>query len=214
MLPLDQSLRSIDNSEIVKIKPFINFNIFKDSYPLKTDVLLIPPVINPFFEGNKNNFLPLGILSLASNLRKEGFSVQIYQPKHRLLNKQDYHKVAKDILQFNPGIIGFSTWCITYPASLLIAEQLKLENQQTQIVFGGPQASILATETLNNFSFVDFVLAGEADYSFPQFIKEIINKTRDFSKINGLSFRNEQAEITSNKLAHFIKNLDELPIPA
>jgi len=181
---------------------------------LKTDVLLIPPVINPFSEDNKSNFIPLGILALASSLHKEGLSVQIYHPKFRLTNKQDYKKVAKDILKFGSGIIGFSTWCITYPASLLIAEQLKKENKQIKIVFGGPQASILATETLKEFPFVDFILAGEADISFPQFINEIINCTHDFSKINGLSFRNNQGKIITNKLNYFIKNLDELPIPA
>ena len=181
---------------------------------MKSDILLIPPVINPFFEEDRQHFLPVGLLALASGVQKCGISVQIYEPGIRLLKKNDYVRIASEILKYNSKIIGFSTWCTSYAASLLVAEQIKKQNQHIQIVFGGPQASILAYETMLEFPFVDFILAGEADLTFQLLIKAILNDNHDFSKINGLTYRNKNQRITTINLGNAIVNLDELPIPA
>ncbi len=180
----------------------------------KRNILLIPPVINPLFKRNSKDFMPLGVLTIAAILQKKGNIVNIYKPKKRLIHKNDFTEVAKDILKTKPDIIGFSTWCITYPAALLVAQEIKKLAPDIPIVYGGPQASILPSETLKNFHFVDFVLAGEADNSFPQFVNEQQNENPDFSKIPGLSYRNGSGIIQQNKLNGAILNLDDLPIPA
>jgi len=56
-------------------------------------------------------------------------------------------------------------------------------------------------------------LAGEADYSFPVLIKEIVNNNHDYSSIEGLTYRKNE-NIIFNKKCGVISNLDELPIPA
>ena len=157
--------------------------------------------------------MPLGLVSLAANVRKENIPVQIYQPKIRITKKPDYQKAAADILNHKPTIIGFSTWCISYPVSLLIASELKKQSPKTPIIFGGPQASILSKETLTKFPFVDFIISGEADLSFPQFIEEWTKQKPDFSKVPGLTFRND-FEILQGKQTVPVTNLDKLPIPA
>ena len=158
--------------------------------------------------------MPLGLLTLAAGLQSFGYKVKIYKPEIRLIHQKEYKKTAKDILINKPVMIGFSTWCITYPTSLLLAKEIKNKAPEIPIIFGGPQASILADETLKNFSFVDFILSGEADFSFPQFIKEIENSIPDLSTIPGLSYRNFSGIIHHNKLNGSVKNLDELPVPA
>ena len=158
--------------------------------------------------------MPLGILTIAAILQQNGNDVIVYKPKQRLINKKDFTKVARDILKSKPDIIGFSTWCITYAASLLVAQEIKKLAPNIPIIYGGPQASILASETLKNFSFIDFVLAGEADNSFPQFVEELENKIPDFAKVPGLSFRNSSGIIQNNKINGVVSNLDNLPTPA
>ncbi len=158
--------------------------------------------------------MPLGLLSLAGNLLNKNENVKIYKPKVRLLHQQDYQLAATDILKNKPELIGFSTWCITYPASLLIAKEIKKINPEIPIIFGGPQASVLAKETLENFPFIDFILTGEADNSFPQFVKELSETEPDFSIIPGLSYRTGTGLIQQNKLNGSVSNLDELPVPA
>lgn len=175
-------------------------------------VLLIPPVINPFFEDK--NFLPLGLLAIAATLRKNEYFPSIYRPKIRIITVNDYNTIAKDILSKKPQIIGFSTWCINYPASLLVAQQIKIEAPEITIVFGGPQASILSKETLQNFWYIDFILAGEADFSFPFFIKELNKKQPNLKQIPGLTYRTISGQIVQNQIDSVIENLDDLPVPA
>lgn len=160
------------------------------------------------------NFMPLGLLSLAANAQIWGNEVKIYKPTIPLINKADFKLVATDILKNKPGLIGFSTWCITYPASLLIAKEIKAQAPDIPVIFGGPQASIVAEKTKDNFPFIDFILAGEADLSFQQFINECRKPNPDFSFISGLTFRNASGRIQHNKINGTIDNLDELPIPA
>ena len=158
--------------------------------------------------------MPLGLLSLAANLQIGINKVTVYKPIVRLINKSDYKQAATDILKYKPGLIGFSTWCITYPASLLIAKEIKSQAPEIPIVFGGPHASVLSRETLENFPFIDFVLMGEADISFPQFIKELTQPIPNLSCIPGLCFRSDSGHIQNNRLNGAIANPDDLPIPA
>jgi radical SAM superfamily enzyme YgiQ (UPF0313 family) len=175
-------------------------------------ILLIPPVINPIFEDK--NFMPLGLLAIAASLRNKGFSPTIYHPLKRLIRFPGYNSVAKKILKEKPQIIGFSTWCISYPALLLVAKQIKKLAPEIPILFGGPQASILARETLLHFLFVDFVLAGEADFTFPLFLNELNNSEPDYSRIPGLTYRTKSGNVHQNPMNGAINNLDDLPVPA
>lgn len=140
--------------------------------------------------------------------------VTIYQPKFRLIKADDYKLAANDILKKKPELIGFSTWCITYPASLLVAKEIKNLSPQIPIVFGGPQASILANETLAEFPFVDFILSGEADRTFPQLVSELIKENPDFTSIPGLAYRDKAGKIKQNKFDSPLLNLNDLPLPA
>lgn len=158
--------------------------------------------------------MPLGLLSLGAALQQNQIRVKIYRPRYRLIKPEDYRKAAADILKSKPGLIGFSTWCITYPASLLVAREIKALAPGIPVVFGGPQASILPVKTLEKFPFVDFVLAGEADRSFPRFVEKFGQPDPDFSTIPGLTFRNAKGTIIRNRLNGAISNMDELPLPA
>jgi len=158
--------------------------------------------------------MPLGLLSLAATLRIENYLAQIYQPKFRLIQDEDYKKTAFDVLRKKPSLIGFSTWCISYPASLLLAKELKALAPEKPIIFGGPQASILATETLEKFAFIDYVLCGESDYTFPQLVKELNKDDSNIKDIPGLVYRDFSGNICQNKQNQSIQNLNELPVPA
>jgi len=183
------------------------------SRAINCDILLIPPEINPIFSEDKK-FMPLGILSLTSCLRKRGFNPLIYKPFIKLFNKVDFLNAANHILANNPRFLGFSTWCNTFATSVLVAEQIKSLNPEVVIIFGGPQASIIPSEILKEFSFIDFVLCGEADQTLPELLLELDKEDKNLSRIPGLFFRNVKNEIIGNQNSGFIPDLDVLPIPA
>ncbi|MBT6005518.1 MAG: hypothetical protein HOG79_07350, partial [Prolixibacteraceae bacterium] len=158
--------------------------------------------------------MPLGLLNLTTFLKSGKNHIKIYEPKFRLIYNENYKNTAADILKAKPNLIGFSTWCIAYPISLLIAKAIKSIDPKVPIIFGGPQASILANETLANFPFIDFVLKGEADLSFPLFIEELWKPNPNFASISGLVYRDLKGNILNNKLDRQTINLDNLPFPS
>ena len=160
-----------------------------------------------------DNFMPLGLLSLAASLLKNHIKAEIYKPSIRLFSKESFTAAAEDIIKHKPEIIGFSTWCISYPAVLLIAREIKNQAPEIPIIFGGPHASTVAAETLSTFGYVDFILAGEADFSLPEFILEHQKPYPDFFKIPGLWYKNEDGEIKHSPIRMLLKNPDELPVP-
>ncbi len=161
--------------------------------------------------------MPLGLLALAASLRLNNYCVQIYQPWKRLLNKGDYQQVAREVLFNNPKIIGFSTWCISYPTSLKLAQTIKSLELEIPIVFGGPQASILDRETLSEYSCIDYILRGEADNSLVDLVRNLTNgnNSKCLEKIPGLTYRIPSGnKIKRNEDIGYITDMDTLPIPA
>jgi radical SAM superfamily enzyme YgiQ (UPF0313 family) len=179
----------------------------------KTDVLLIPPIINIMNPDLHENSLFQGVAALDAGLKAHGFNSVIYVPKLSLFKNEDYLSVAENILTFRPAIIGFSTWCFSYPASLLVSEKIKELNPEIYIVFGGPQASSLGKETMERFPFVDYVLGGECDYTFPELAGCLTgcHSTSELYKISGLTFRSSDGTICQNNTEGFVQNLDLLP---
>ena len=104
------------------------FHDQKHKQPGKFKIILVPPVLNLFYKTHFYDNFPLGLFSLASGLINNGFDPEIYFPSKRLLCDEDYSSVASEILVSNPQVVGFSTWCITYPVSLLIARRIKTFN--------------------------------------------------------------------------------------
>ncbi|MBE9480680.1 MAG: radical SAM protein [Bacteroidetes bacterium] len=161
--------------------------------------------------------MPLGLLALAASLRLNNYCVRIYQPWKRLLNKGDYQQVAREVLFNNPKIIGFSTWCISYPTSLKLAQTIKSVEPEIPIVFGGPQASILDRETLSQYSCIDYILRGEADNTIIDLVGNLTNSNNSkyLEKIPGLTYRiPSRKKIKRNEDIGYITEMDTLPIPA
>jgi radical SAM superfamily enzyme YgiQ (UPF0313 family) len=187
---------------------------YNKKYP---DILIIPPVTNPVLKDQSVNFIPVGLLVLLGSLKKEYFRADIFRPCRILAESNDYKITANEILDLKPKTIGFSTWCHTYPVSILLAEEIKKNNPEIPVIFGGPQASILDKETLKKYYFVDFILKGEADKTLPDLLTCILRKQHinTLYQIPGLTFRDKSypGKIITNSGSGYIKDLDELPFP-
>ena len=183
----------------------------------KPDILFIPPITSPYFVDNRKDFLPVGLLTLFSSLREYHFTADIYKPTILLLEENDYLKCAEDILKNDPKIIGFSTWCHSFPSVIVLAEKIKAVNPSIPIVLGGPQASILHKETLERYSFVDYILRNEADNNIILLLKNILRKNKNFPELQniaGLTYRNNRNMVIANPSQQAVPDLNLLPIPA
>lgn len=82
-----------------------------------------------------------------------------------------WHEAAAEyVLASDPEIVGFGTMSSSFPATILIAKAIKASYPSLPVVFGGPQATLVYRDLMAEMPEVDFVLTGEADYSFTTFL--------------------------------------------
>ncbi|SVE40120.1 uncharacterized protein METZ01_LOCUS492974, partial [marine metagenome] len=171
---------------------------------------------------------PFGIASLAAVLRNNGYVdlflldtvVEGYDNLEPINDNKDFFKfglsnsdVIERLIDFDADIIAISSLFSTQTECAIdMANDIKSKLPDIPIVMGGNHASNLASEILCQESSVDYIIAGEADYTFLEFLEKYFNK-RNFLDVQGLVWR-EGSEIKMNPRPSFIANLDDLPFPA
>ena len=135
-----------------------------------------------------------GIMLLATKLLQAGFSAKITHFCKCDSFGKDYPTFLQDmtehILSFHPKCVSFYTLWPTYHNMVRLAKELKALRPELHIIFGGPQATGTALETMNAFDYIDFVCAGEGENTIVPFITQLLREEKpDFTGIYGLVYR-------------------------
>lgn len=130
---------------------------------------------------------PLGILYLATLLKKSGISCEICDLSG--FPEEDW----EDNISYG-DIYGFSTYSVNYYKTLKLRDIAKKKNPNAITFAGGPHASADAERCSNEF---DIIIVGEAESCFIKLVKSIING----EKPSGIF------------IGEPIEDLDSLPFP-
>jgi radical SAM superfamily enzyme YgiQ (UPF0313 family) len=166
---------------------------------------------------------PLGILTLAAVLEETQWAPFIIDLNQTFFDFADAPQsvrrqaefvdfAASTIARNAADVYGFSTICSSYPLTIRIAGALKAIRPSSVIVFGGPQASVVAAETLRHFPDIDYIIRGEADDSLRMFLHEL-GCSGNFIQVPGLTYR-DGSEVRQNANSPVVKDLDAIPFPA
>ncbi len=153
---------------------------------------------------------PLGMLWIASVLRKAGFGIEFLDQQVDDRDVVDLARVGKPRLLLIGGTTHGRFACFR------IVKEIKRVSPETVIVFGGPHATFTAEDTLTHVPEVDIIVHGEGEEQSVELADWAINggaPTRELAKIRGISFR-EQGGITRTSPRPLIEDLDGLGLPA
>ncbi len=92
---------------------------------------------------------------------------------------------AKEIIDEKPHVVAFSCYIWNITKTLEICQIIK-RNHDCKIVLGGPEVSYRPKDILKKYEFTDFVLSGEGEWCFPDFLN---NLNGDLSLVSGLTYR-------------------------
>lgn len=163
----------------------------------------------------------LGILSLAAVLGGSADTVQLFDLNRIYLEyvsnnrsqTNDFARIAAELIVTSQAdLYGFGSICSSYPLTVRIARAVKDLSLVSIILFGGPQASVVDTETLQAFSFVDLILRGEAERNLPLLLNQLV-RDRSLEEVPNLTYRCGN-QVIRNPNAPLILDLDSLPLPA
>ena len=99
-------------------------------------VFMFPPA-----QGNVGSFRAhLGVAYLRTALAQEGIaSVQYLNSRPGTVDE-----MARDVLDLNPRVVGFTVYDANYALSVALARSIKKTRPAVKVVFGGPSASFCA----------------------------------------------------------------------
>jgi len=154
-------------------------------------------------------YLPIGLAYLAAVLEENGYDVTVIDcPALEMNLKQLKTKLAS----INPDVIGITSMTPTIQSALLSASATKEACPDAMVVLGGPHATFMDEQVLNEKAAVDIVVRSEGEETLLELAKTASNP-KGLNKIQGITFRNN-GQTVRTPTRPFIKNLDELPRPA
>ncbi|MDR3090290.1 MAG: B12-binding domain-containing radical SAM protein [Desulfobulbaceae bacterium] len=174
-------------------------------------VVLVHPLGSNWVSGHKdasslaNRMPPIGLLSLAAWLEKEGIETKIIDCLGPTVAPGG---VVQRIVQEEPDLLGFSTTTSAFLDAYQLTESIKKIKPNLKTVFGGVHVSAIGGDLLRQFPEIDFLVMGEGERTLSE-----LASGKNSAEIDGLIFRNGQ-EIIVNRPREPIADLDSLPLPA
>ena len=153
--------------------------------------------------------IPLPYGYLKSNIDESRYEVRIFD--NTILNRLAADELFKqDLQEFNPDLVGVSTWS---PMSIEALDCLKVAkelNPEVITCIGGAHATSYH-EKIVGAKGVDFLFRGEADLSFSVFLEQLEKQDPDFFNVKGLIFRGKESVIANDLDRE--EDLDKIKIP-
>lgn len=172
----------------------------------KNEILLINPP-SPFRREcqDENPFPHLGLGYIAAYLRQKGFGCQPIDAK---FERMDLVKLTQELKKYRPRLVGVTAMTHDVGQAAKLAKLAKELFPGVVTVLGGPHATALPEETLRQFPEFDIAVAGEGEITMYE-----LAKGNPFPAIQGIAYRDGK-EIKLTAPREFVKNLNELPLPA
>ena len=153
-------------------------------------------------------FMPLGILYLASELEKNGFSAQLFD----VFTQDDKQAVIESIKSFGPEYIGFSVTTPTYSKTKEFMVKLKDVLPNSIYFAGGAHPTVCARECIDNGDF-DFVVVGEGERSLLEALDNL-GSNKSLLGVNGVAFKDQNGLAVVNQKRDLIDDLNSISFPA
>ena len=151
----------------------------------------------------------LGLLSLATAVRRNGFETSIIEAGCRNLNLEETVELIDGM---SPSFVGLTAATVSIHNAAALAKAIKRRAEDIQTVIGGAHVTALPREVMSCFPQFDVGVIGEGDETIVE-LMQTASTGGDFGSIDGLALRENQAvHLTGGR--KLISDLDRLPFPA
>ena len=120
---------------------------------------------------------------------------------------QNLAEISAKIYEMGPRLVCFSTYIWNIDQTLEVCERIKLVSPNTRILLGGPEVSFDMKEFLLKNSFIDYVVYGEGEETFREFLI-----SDEPLGIKGLAYRNGD-KVVVNPPRPLISDINMIPSP-
>ena len=150
----------------------------------------------------------LAVRYLKKFCKDDDFDIEIKE--FTINQKQEY--ILYEIFSADPQIIAFSSYVWNIEIIKGLAYIIKEAKNDIKILCGGPEVSFKTEKFMESEPFVDYVIFGEGELTFREFLLEFQKNSRNFKGIKGLAYRGND-KIVINEARDPIENLDIINYP-
>lgn len=123
-----------------------------------------------------------------------------------------YSDFAFKIIEESPRLVGLSCYIWNIESTIKLCSIIKKVLPNTRILLGGPEVSFNEDYYLENYDFIDYIIEGEGEKPFKEFLTEFMKENIDYSRVDGLVYKINN-NIIHNTKAKLIAELDTIPFP-
>jgi radical SAM superfamily enzyme YgiQ (UPF0313 family) len=169
--------------------------------------LVNPPALQGVF--HHHPYLPMGLAYLAAVLEEKGNEVLVLDCIASGVNQE---QLKQKLAAFNPDLVGISSMTPMVLSTMMAAKGAKEACPNATVVLGGPHATFMDKEILQNEPSVDVIVRGEGELTLAELAQRTVNDV-GLNSADGITYRH-QGQIVQNPNRPFIQDLDDLPYPA
>lgn len=141
------------------------------------------------------NYIPMGVFALCDILNKNKISARI---KHLGIEyiKDNNFSIAEYVKENNIKLVGLSIhWHYQSFDVIEVARKIKDVSPETKIILGGITASRFAMEIMENYDFIDFIIAGDGEKGVLELAQAIEAGKDDYAKVANCLYRKDGAVV-------------------
>ncbi|QAT43293.1 B12-binding domain-containing radical SAM protein [Aminipila luticellarii] len=124
-------------------------------------------------------------------------------------NDDDY--IYTEMIRGDYSAICFSCYIWNITRTVRLAENIKKASPDIKILMGGPEVSYDSIEFLRKHKCVDYIIVGEGEEVFKEFVQAFLRRDHSFDRIKGLIYRSD-GKIYVNPPAD-LQDFDLVPFP-
>lgn len=151
--------------------------------------------------------IPLGLCHLAASLRTRQHDVNIVDCQALGL---DADAALDRILSFGSPYVGFTADSLTIQSAARLAGMCKEKGLKT--ILGGVHVTAQPSKTMLDYPEFDLAIMGEGEQRLPQLL-QVLERKHPILTVPGTIYRDNDTVHEVSRGA-FVRNLDELPLPA
>lgn len=158
--------------------------------------------------------IPLGLYNIKAMVDGSSLSdeYEVIVGGREISYKYGDYALLNWVLSKKPSVVGFGSYVWNEMRNDTLAAGIKAASPHTRIVGGGPRFLHGAEAFLKNNANYDFIVVGEGEETFIEFLGAVSIDEKDFSNIPGLVWRGEN-NVIANHARPLIEPLDKLPSP-
>ena len=144
-----------------------------------------------------------GVMSLSAVLKGRCHATNVF------INNDAVAKTLKEIIEYDPQIVAFSTTTHSQKKDLELAQLLKNTKKDVYIIMGGAHPTFYP-QVIEENEQLDSICVGEGEFALLELVENYGNRSK-YRSIKNLWVR-EGRKVYKNEVRDLIKDLDELPL--